>query len=89
LNDLQTDAVLSSVLSRIALVNKSEFHRLSHCLLNLLCQLSDMRAVLLVCCCYQRRQQMPQRIDGDARLAAFAPFRTVVVRSLTALGAGL
>ncbi|GAC1450874.1 MAG: hypothetical protein PVSMB4_10180 [Ktedonobacterales bacterium] len=89
MNDLQTDAVLSSVLSRIALVNKSDFHRLSHCLLNLLCQLSDGRAVVLVCCRYRQRQQVSQRIDGDVRLAAFAPVRTVVAPSLSALGAGL
>ena len=67
LDDLQTDAVfrslLSSFIARIALVNRSDFHRLSRCLLNLLCQLSDVRAVVLVCCS-QQRQQMPQRIDG-------------------------
>lgn len=81
--------LLSSVIARIALVNTSDFHHLSHCLLNLLCQLPDVRAVLLVCCWYQQRQQIPQRIDGDGRLAAFAPFRSAVARSLFALGAGL
>ena len=70
------------LLARVALIHKGYFYRRSRCFLSLLGQESDLSAILFVCWRHLQRQQMPQGIDSQMHLAAFAPFGFIETRSM-------
>jgi hypothetical protein len=80
---------LNREVTRIALVNKSHLDMVASNLLNLLRQLLDLSAVLLISGSHVQGQQIAEGIDCQMRLAAFASLRPVVSCSLTAFRTGL
>ena len=64
-------------------------HILSGGLLDLLCKLTDLRALLLVSRSHFHREQMPQSVHRYVHLAAFAALVAIVAGPASAFRRGL
>jgi hypothetical protein len=69
---------LGGSLARVALIDEGQLDRFACRLLHGFGQLRDLRPVLLVGRGDDERQQMPERVHGDVRLAPLAALRPVV-----------
>ena len=82
LDDFQLDPMFFGLLSRcisgIALVNESEFDRLTSDLLDRLRQFAHLRSILLIGGRHQQSQQVAQGIDRRMHFAAFAPLGAIL-----------
>lgn len=88
LDHLQTEALLcrrfQRLVSRVALVHESHFHRVARYRRSLGRQVGDLRPVLLAGRCDPQRQQVAQRIHRPMPFAPFAPCGPIVPGSRAA-----
>jgi hypothetical protein len=74
-------ARLRRCVTRIGLINESQFNGLTGDLLHGLRQLAHLGAVLLIGWGDQQCQQIAQRIDSGMDFAAFASFGSIIARA--------
>ena len=90
LDHFQPDAMrlggVDSLLTRIALVNVGNFHRLSGHLLHRCALVVDLGPVLGIGRRHVEREQMAHGVDGGMHLGAFAPLVPVIPASCATLG---
>ena len=76
---------LARAVSRIALVDPRQFHRVARCLLDRIGEVADLSTLLRIRRRDPQGQQVPERVDGGMDLGALGSLVAVVARAVPAL----